>query len=123
MTENVELKQSLTGWKNEVLSGSGEPLSLAEATFILSAGIFAAVLAQSAIRLSAACCLFDPLWAILLVGGGGAAGAAIGTATRGPIGGIGGALLGIVFSVVTVVLFEIAVLWVFLFVFGAYVGY
>ena len=87
MTENVELKQSVTGWKDEVLSGSGAPLSLEEAAFTLSAGIFGAVLAYSASSHSGY--FLGLLPSILLVAVGGAAGAASGRCRAVRSGGCG----------------------------------
>jgi len=117
MTENVQLKQSVPGWKDEVLSGSDTPRSLEEITFILSAGIFGAVLANGAIEIFPACCFFAIPWGNLLGWIGGATGAAMGATRRGPIGGIGGALLGSVLGMVAVPMIDTAVPFIFFFLF------
>jgi len=103
MTENVQLEQSVSEWKDEALGDSFfPPQSLEVITFIVSAGVFGAVLAYSASRISDACCFPSPLPGILPVAVGGAAGAAIGAAKGGPIGGIAGALLGTFLCMVVV---------------------
>ena len=103
MIENKE-------WKYKVLNDSDAPRSLEEIAFILSAGIFGAVLAYSAIRILPACCFVGILPGILFGAVGGAVGAAIGATRQGPYGGVYGALLGSVLGMVTVPIIELVAL-------------
>jgi hypothetical protein len=134
MTENFQLEQSVSEWKDEALGDSNPPRSLEEIAFILSAGVFGAVLAYGGIRMLPECCFFGTLPAFLFGAVGGAAGAAIGAAKGGPIGGIYGALLGTFLGMVAVPIIEMAVVpiveiavpWVFgivYFVFGFVFGF
>ena len=125
MTENVQLEQSVSEWKDEALGDSNPPRSLEEIAFILSAGVFGAVLAYSGSRLLLAHYFIGiPFvvfsvspWGSLIGAFGGAVGAAFGAAMRGPYGGVFGALLGSVIGMVALPLLDIAAVFVIPFLF------